>query len=115
MVTVTNYLERLRKDGSSFVVLEISGGLELVQSSTSGNFYATMRKCTIPSTFSADIAKTIVGQQIPGEIVRVNVDPYEYVNKRTGEVMRLQHSYAYRPVGSLELIGQTPVSEFAMA
>jgi hypothetical protein len=115
MVTVTGYLERERKDGSSFVVLEITGGLELVQSSSSGNYYATVRKCTIPSTFSAEIAKSIIGQQIPGDIVRVSVDPYQYVNKRTGEIMQLQHSYAYRPEGSMELIGQTQVSELAMA
>jgi hypothetical protein len=32
MVTVTNCLERQRKDGTQFAVLEISGGVELVQS-----------------------------------------------------------------------------------
>jgi hypothetical protein len=105
MITITNYLERQRNDGSSFIVLEITGGVELVQSSNTGNFYATVRKCTIPSTFSADIAEKLIGSQLPGQIVRVNVDPYEYVNQRTGEVMQLQHSYAYRPEGSMELIG----------
>lgn len=115
MVTVTNFLERQRKDGSSFIVLEITGGLELIQSSSSGNFYATVRKCTIPSTFSSDIAKTMIGKEIPGEIVRINVDPYQYVNKRTGEIMQLQHSYAYRPQGSMEVIGQTEVSDLIMA
>jgi hypothetical protein len=115
MVTVTNFLERQRKDGSSFVVLEITGGLELVQSSSSGNFYATIRKCTIPSTFSVEIAKTLIGTQISGDIVRVEVPAYEYVNKRTGEIMTLQHGYSYRPEGSMELIGQTQVSELSLA
>ena len=32
MVTVTNYSERNRKDGTTFIALEISGGVELVQS-----------------------------------------------------------------------------------
>jgi len=29
--------------------------------------------------------------------------------------MQLQHSYAYRPEGSLDLIGQTQISELEMA
>ena len=115
MVQITNYLERQRKDGSSFIVLEITGGVELVQSTNSGGFYATVRKCTIPSTFDASVAQKLIGSEIPGQIVRVPVDPYEYINKRTGEVMQLQHSYAYRPEGSMDLIGQTPVQELAMA
>ena len=49
------------------------------------------------------------------DIVRVNVPAYEYINKRTGEIMQLQHSFAYRPEGSMELIGQTQVSELEMA
>ncbi len=55
MVTVTGFMERQRKDGSSFIVLEITGSLELIQSSTSGNFYASVRKCTIPSTFNETV------------------------------------------------------------
>jgi hypothetical protein len=104
-------MERQRKDGSSFVVLEITGGLELVQSSSSGSFYATVRKCTIPSTFSVEIAKVMIGTQISGDIVRVEVPAYEYVNKRTGEVMKLQHGYSYQPEGSLSLIGQSRVTD----
>lgn len=109
MVTVTNYCVRTRQDGTTFITLELTGSVELVQSQNTGNFYATVRKCNIPSTFSEQIAKSIVGQQMEGDIVRVQVTPYEYINKSTGEVMMLQHSYAYRPAGSVELIGQTNV------
>jgi hypothetical protein len=115
MVRVTAYNTRQRKDGTSFISLELTGGLELVQSQTTGKFYATIRKCSIPSTFDEDIAKMMIGTQIDGEIVRVTVDPYEFVNPRTGEVMLLQHSYAYRPVGAVELIGHTQVRELAAA
>ena len=115
MVTVSNYMERKRKDGSSFIVLEISGSLELIQSSTSGNFYATVRKCSIPSTFDENVAKGLIGSQIPGDIVRVNVPAYEYINKRTGEVMTLQHGYSYQPEGSMSLIGQARITDMEMA
>ena len=83
MVQVTNYAVRERKDGTTFIALEITGGLEIQQSQTTGNFYATVKKCSIPSTFDENIAKTMIGQQIDGEVVRVETDPYEYVNKRT--------------------------------
>ena len=114
MVKVTNYAVRERKDGTTFIALEISGGLEIQQSQTTGNFYATVKKCSIPSTFDENIAKTMIGQQIDGEVVRVETDPYEYVNKRTGEIMTLQHGYAYRPAGSMELIGESKVQEIQM-
>jgi hypothetical protein len=57
----------------------------------------------------------MVGTQMDGDVVRVETDPYDYVNKRTGQVMSLQHSYAYRPKGSLELIGESRVQEIQMA
>ena len=111
MVTITNYQERTRKDGSNFITLELTGGLEMVQSSNTGNFYATVRKCSIPSTFDESIAKNVIGQQLKGEVVRVESDPYEFLNQRTGELMMLNHTYAYRPEGSVELIGHTRVEE----
>ena len=40
MVTVTNALERVKKDGTTFPVLEISGGAELVLSQTTQRYYA---------------------------------------------------------------------------
>jgi hypothetical protein len=76
MVIVSDYTEKVNaSSGQTFVLLELSGGLELVQSQNTGKFYATVRKCRIPSTFNADVAKLMVGQQIDGDIVRVVSDP----------------------------------------
>ena len=115
MVTVTACLERQKKDGSSFTVLEISGGVELVMSQTTQRYYATLRKCTIPFTGTMEVAKMMIGQKIDGEIVKVIVAPYDFINQRTGEVMKLQHSYAYRPKDSQDLVGHTRVQELSMA
>lgn len=115
MVTVSSYAVRTRKDGTTFIALELSGGVELVQSSNSGKFYATVRKTSIPSTFNETIAKGLIGSQMPGSIVRVQVDPYQFINQRTGEVLTLQHSFSYQPEGSTELIGQTQISKLEMA
>ena len=115
MVTVTNYSERNRKEGTTFIALEISGGVELVQSNNTGKFYATVRKTSIPSTFDETIAKGLIGSQMKGDVVRVQVDPYDFVDKRSGEIIKLQHSYSYQPEGSIELIGQTQVNNLQMA
>ena len=115
METVSSYAVRTRNDGTTFIALELSGGVELVQSNNSGKFYATVRKTSIPSTFNETIAKGLIGSQMPGSIVRVQVDPYQFVNQRTGEVLTLQHSFSYQQECSTELIGQTQISKLEMA
>ena len=115
MVQVTNFFEVEKQDGKTFISLELTGGLELIQSQTTGKFYATVRKCRVPSTFDANIAKMMIGTQMDGDVVRVETSPYEYVNKRTGEVLFLQHSYAFRPKGSMELVGHSQVQEIQLA
>jgi hypothetical protein len=110
MVIVTDVIEKVNSQTEkTFVLFEISGGLEMVQSQGTGKFYATMRKCRVPSTFSVDVAKMLIGTTIPGTVVRVEVDGYEYTVPSTGEVIKLAHSYAYQPEGSMELMGQTNV------
>ena len=115
MVHVKNYALRERKDGETFIALELAGGLEMVQSAETGKFYATIRKCSIPSTLDEPTAQMMVGQKIEGEIVRVQCDPYDFTNPRTGEVITLTHTYAYRPNEAMELIGHTQVRDLATA
>ncbi len=115
MVTISNYAIRKRKDGTEFISLELTGNVELIQSNNTGKFYASVRKCSIPSTFGKEVAESLLGSKIPGSIVKVLVDPYEFKNPRTGEVMQLQHSYAYQAEGSNEVIGHTRVSQMEMA
>lgn len=115
MVTITNFYEVERKDGTKFISLELTGQAELIQSQNTSKWYATVRKCRIPSTFNANIAQAMIGQRLPGEIVRVICEPYEFTNPRTGEVMQLQHSYAYSqdPAKQEGLVGHTRVTEVA--
>jgi hypothetical protein len=111
MVTVKSYATKQRKDGTTFVLLELIGGLEIIQSATTGSYYGTVRKCNIPTTFSEEVAKTFIGCSLPGSIIKVECDPYEFTNPRTGELMLLAHTYAFRSEGSKELVGNTQVEE----
>jgi len=100
MVTVIDYAQRQRKDGTTFVALILQGGLSLVQSQNTGNFYATVKQCSIPSTFDEETAKGMIGERVPGNVVKKQCDPYEWTNKESGEVLELSHRWVYLPEGA---------------
>lgn len=95
MVTIINYKERQTEDGKSFFVLEAQGGIEMIQSKVTGNFYATAKKAFIPATFDEVTCKALVGTQMQGDIIKEECEPYEYISKESGEVIMLSHRYIY--------------------
>jgi len=101
MVTICNVVKRQNSDGEDFISLVISGGIEMVQSKMSGRFYATSRTTSIPSTFDEDFASTLIGQQIPGKIVRKECEDYQYTIPDSDEVITLGHTYEFVPESDL--------------
>ena len=97
MVTVTNYAVGTNSEGKSFVKLILQGDLEMVQSKTTGKFYATARKCSITSTFDEQTAKLLVGKQLPGAIIKEDCEPFDYTIPETGEEISLSYRYVYVP------------------
>lgn len=95
MVTIINYKERNTEDGKSFFVLEVQGGIEMVQSLTTGKFYATAKKAFVPSTFDELTCKALIGTQMSGTIIKETCEAYEYVDQSSGEMVILTHRYAY--------------------
>ena len=95
MVTVIDYAVRKDSDGDEFVVLILQGDVTLVQSQSTGKFYATVYKTTMSTTFKEDVASKMVGKELPGEIVKIECVPYEYTNRETGEVETLSHTFQY--------------------
>ena len=85
IVTISGYRLAQNQEGESFVVLEIMGEVELVQSSVTGRFYATSKKASITSTFSPEIAERLVGKELPGRIQQISCEPYSYMIPETGE------------------------------
>ena len=57
----------------------------MVQSKETGKFYATVKTCSISSTFDETTAALMVGKQMPGSIVKEECEPYEYTIPETGE------------------------------
>ncbi len=98
MVTVTNFVESVNSDTKeTFISLELSGDPEMTQSKETGRFYLTSRKTIIATTYTIDVAKSLIGKQMPGSIIKQNCDPYNYTVKETGEVIELSHTYVYSP------------------
>ena len=97
MVRIINFQRRLTEEGREFFVLEITGGIEMVKSRDSGQFYATSKKANIPSTFDEETCKALIGTEMPGNVEKQEVDPYNYVVKETGEEIILTHRWVYNP------------------
>jgi hypothetical protein len=97
MVRIVNYKKRQAEDGREFFVLEISGGIEMAMSSSTGQFYATAKKAYIASTFDEETCKALVGSEMPGSIIKAECELYEYTIRDTGEIITLNHRYVYLP------------------
>jgi hypothetical protein len=97
MIKIINYKLSKNADGKEFVSLKLQGGVEAIQSQQTGRFYLTAKTCYISSTFDEQTAKGLVGSEIPGSVVRVACEPYEYTVKDTGEVLTLAHRFEYLP------------------
>lgn len=70
-----------------------------MQSKQSGNFYATVKQVSIPSTFDENTAKGFIGEKMPGSVQRKECEPYVFTVKDTGEVLELSHRWVYVPEG----------------
>ena len=109
MVTIIDYKKRLNAEEKPFISLVVQGDVELVKSAKTGKFYATAKKCSIVSTFDENTCKTLVGKQMPGNIVKVDSEPYVYeIPGSGGETITLNYQYQYAPVN-----GQTEEAVFS--
>lgn len=98
MVTISNYEKRKNSEGKDFNVLVLQGDVELVQSKESGRFYATAKTCTIPCTFNEPMCRGLIGKTLPGNIEKMQCDPYDYHIPGTDEIISLAHTYYYDPI-----------------
>lgn len=94
MVTIVDYKKYQRENGETFYALEVQGGIESVKSKETGRTYFTARSAKVSCTFNEMTCKALIGNQMPGSI-KVEVEPYEYIDQQTGETKQLEHRYEY--------------------
>ena len=97
MVRIINYKQREKEDGTPFFILELQGGVEMVKSLETGQFYATAKKAYVTSTFDEATCKALIGTEMSGSVVKKEVEPYTYVVKETGEELVLTHRWVFVP------------------
>jgi hypothetical protein len=97
MVKIVSYETRHNNAQEPFIALILQGDLVMVQSSTTGRYYATAKQCSITSTFSEEQAKALIGREIPGTISKMECEPYEYVVPETAESITLSHRWEFQP------------------
>lgn len=95
MVTITDYKTYQREDGTEFHALVVQGGLETVKSKETNRTYITARTAKVPCTFNELTCESLLGTQLPGNIKKVEVEPYAYLVPETGELLTLNHRYEY--------------------
>lgn len=97
MVRIISYKTRQREDGTNFNLLEVQGGIEMVLSQKTNQYYATAKKTFISSTFDEETCKALIGTELQGSVQKEDCEPYEYVIKETGESIIMQHRFVYIP------------------
>ena len=99
MLTITSYVKRTSQtDGRDYFVLELTSGDPEVVLSQNGKYYITARRCFMSCTFNEEVCSSMVGKQFPGNIQKVECEPYEFTVQETGEVITRHHRYDYVPV-----------------
>jgi hypothetical protein len=107
MVTVIGTDKRIAASGKEFNVILLQGDVEIMVSKETGKPYLTARKTSIPCTFDENIAKNLIGHQLPGCIERIEVEEYDFIIPSTGKKVKLTHSYQYskEPATVMEVVG----------
>jgi len=97
MVTIVGFEKRKNKKEEEFNVLILQGDVETVISKETGRPYLTARKTSIPCTFDEEMAKSLVGEKLPGEILKMDCEEYEFTLPGTNKTINLAYTYVYNP------------------
>jgi hypothetical protein len=112
MLHVKTFKTRSNAAGEVFNSL-ILEGIVFVKSKETGFYYATLKTASLPTTLSEEECKRLVGQSMAGKVKRVDCDPYEVVNEKTGETITLSHRYLYFPEGDEQTHLPESMNEFS--
>lgn len=95
MVQITDYKVYKKENGEEFFSLIVQGGVEAVVSKETGRTYLTARTARVSCTFNETTCLSLIGTSLPGKIVQLEVEPYEFTIEETGEVIQRNHRYEY--------------------
>ena len=76
MVSIVDYKAFQKENGEKFYSLVVQGGVEAIKSKESGRTYLTAKTTNLACTFNEITCKSLIGTQLPGQIRKVEVEPY---------------------------------------
>ncbi|WP_157593061.1 hypothetical protein [Rufibacter tibetensis] len=92
--------------------LELTAGCEVVECQVTGEPFLVAKACRVPAGSNAESAALLRGATLPGILVKVAVEPYQYRDPSTKRTLTLRHGYAYKPHPRDETqLGLTQVGE----
>jgi hypothetical protein len=100
MVTVTSFSPRKKSNGETVNTLSLLGDVEVLKSHSTGKPYLTAKRASIISSLDAETCKALIGTKLPGSIIRVPCEIYDFIVPSTGETIKLDYSYEYSPDSS---------------
>jgi len=89
MVKIVDFKTYQKEDGTKFCALKVQAGVEAVKSKQTGKMYLTARTATVSCTFDENTCKSLIGSELSGKIMKVDVEPYEYTVPDSGEIITL--------------------------
>lgn len=95
MVTVKEYQKRKNAEGMEFFTLTLIGDVQF-RLSKNGAYYATAFKGSITTTFNEETCKGLVGRTFPGQIERIDCEPYEFTLPNNDTII-LNFRYRFNP------------------
>jgi translation initiation factor 6 (eIF-6) len=102
MVKIIDYKQHENAAGKTFFSLILQGGISMVQSQETGMYYATTHNASVTSTFDEKTCQSLIGHEMPGKVVKVKCEPFEYALPTTGELVTLNSRWVYMPEEATE-------------
>src|SRR5664280_195396 len=84
------------KTNEPYTVLVLQGNAIVLQSKATSRPYVSARKTTIPCALDDVLAKSLIGQTLPGSIEKVACTPFE-VKLSNGKKLKVSEKYQFQP------------------
>jgi hypothetical protein len=96
MIIIQSFEKRTNtQTGEEFYSLIVENSTVDLVRSKSEKMYATKWSCSLSCTFDEPTCQALIGTSLEGNIHRVECEPYEVVDKNTGEIRVSDHRYEF--------------------
>jgi len=92
------------KTKEEYNVIVLLGDVQVLNSKSSGKFYLTAKRVTLPTTLDQNQAKELVGTTLPGVIEKVDCPEYEIKMPTSNKKVKITHTFQYSPAAAGEVI-----------